>query len=51
MSEDDHVAPNLPKADRTTAPQSPYSNRQIAVGILVLVVGVAVTFGLGLVLA
>jgi hypothetical protein len=36
---------------RSTAPQSPYTARQIAFGAVVLLVGLAVTFGLGVALA
>lgn len=31
---------------RTTAPQQPYTTSQVGVGLLVLVVGVAVAYGL-----
>ncbi len=33
-----------PLAERTTAPQSPYSTRQAGIGFAVLVVGLLVTF-------
>lgn len=36
---------------RTTAPQSPYTVREVAIGLLVLAVGVVVAFGLPLLLA
>ena len=36
--------------ERETAPQSPYTSRDVAVGVVVAVIGVAVTFGLPLVL-
>lgn len=36
---------------RTTAPQSPYSTRDVAIGLVVLTVGLAVTVGVPLVLA
>ena len=32
--------------ERSTAPQSPYSQRQVAVGFLVLAVGLLATYGL-----
>lgn len=35
---------------RATAPQTPYSGRQVGIGLIVFVVGVAVTFGIPLVL-
>lgn len=37
--------------ERTTAPQSPYTGRQVALGVLVLAVGLLVTFAVPLVLA
>ena len=36
---------------RSTAPQSRYTNTQVAIGFLVLFVGLAVVFGLSLALA
>ena len=36
------------EAERTTAPMSEYSSRAVAVGFLVLVIGVAITFGIPL---
>lgn len=33
---------------RETAPQSPYTARQIGIGLVVLVVGLAIAFGLPL---
>ena len=36
--------------ERSTAPQSLYTSRQVLVGIVVLVVGAVVTFGLPLAL-
>jgi hypothetical protein len=47
-SEEPEVGPDLPARDRSTAPQSEYSGREVAVGIVVLAVGLALTFGLGL---
>lgn len=35
---------------RATAPQTPYSGRQVGIGLIVFVVGVVVTFGIPLVL-
>lgn len=42
----DHVAPSVPSGERETAPQSPFNTRQVAVGFVVLAVGLALTFGL-----
>lgn len=54
MTEDDadepDVAPAVPERERTTAPQSPYTTRHVAVGVGVLAVGVGLTFGLALAL-
>lgn len=36
---------------RQTAPQSPYTRNQVLIGFVVLVIGLALTFGLGLALA
>jgi len=36
---------------RSTAPQSEFTNGQVAIGLVVLVIGLALTFGLGLALA
>jgi|GEM_PF-514673 len=36
------------EAERTTAPMSPYSARDVAVGFVVMLVGVAVAFGIPL---
>jgi hypothetical protein len=36
---------------RSTAPQSPFTTRQVAVGLVVLAIGAVVAFGLPLVLA
>lgn len=35
--------------DRTTAPQSGYTGRHVVIGILVAAIGIAVTFGVPLV--
>lgn len=40
----------VPLAERTTAPQSPYSMRQVGIGFAVLLVGLLVTFGVPLLL-
>ncbi|MFB6353379.1 MAG: hypothetical protein ABEJ92_04775 [Halobacteriales archaeon] len=37
--------------ERETAPQSPYSMRQVGIGLVVLVAGAVVAFGLPLALA
>lgn len=42
--------PSEPTTERTTAPQSPYSTRDVAVGALIAVVGLLVTFGIPLLL-
>lgn len=49
--EEPTVSPALPSGDRTTAPQSDYTARHVAVGAVVLVVGLVATFGLALALA
>jgi len=36
---------------RTTAPQSAFTSSQVGTGLVVLVVGLVLTFGLGLLLA
>lgn len=36
------------EAERTTAPMSEYTSRDVAIGFVVLVVGVAVAFGIPL---
>ncbi|TMT86253.1 hypothetical protein E2L06_06440 [Haloterrigena sp. H1] len=36
------------EAERTTAPMSPYSARDVAVGFVVMLVGAAVAFGIPL---
>lgn len=50
-AEEPTVSPDLPSGDRSTAPQSDYSTRQVAVGAVVLAVGLVATFGLALALA
>lgn len=35
----------VPAAERTTAPQSPYTMRQVGIGFAVLLVGLLVAFG------
>jgi len=42
------VEPELPREERTTAPQSEYGLRDVGVGVAVLLVGLAATFGLAL---
>lgn len=37
-----------PVAERTTAPQSAYSIREVAIGLLILAIGVAFVFGIPL---
>lgn len=37
-----------PVAERTTAPQSAYTVREVAIGLLILAVGVAFVFGIPL---
>lgn len=44
-------ATKVPAAERTTAPQSPYSMRQVGIGIAVLAVGLVVAFLLPLLVA
>ena len=39
------------ESERTTAPQSDYTKREIAVGAVVALVGIAVVFGVPLLLA
>jgi len=35
---------------RTTAPQSPFTSAQVGTGLVVLVIGLLITFGLGVLL-
>jgi hypothetical protein len=35
--------------DRVTAPMGPYSSRDVGIGVLVMLVGVAVAFGIPLI--
>ena len=42
--------PKTPRTERTTAPQSPYSTRDIGIGLVVMLIGVAVVFGIPLLL-
>lgn len=37
-----------PIADRTTAPQSPYTIRQVGIGLLILAIGSVIVFGIPL---
>ncbi|WP_172967066.1 DUF7550 family protein [Halosegnis rubeus] len=49
---DDHDSQDSEYAtERTTAPQSDYTNREVAVGTVVAAVGVGITFGVPLLLA
>lgn len=41
----------VPAAERTTAPQSPYTMRQVGIGFGILAVGLLITFGVPLLLA
>ena len=53
-SEYDPEEPTPPAREpplRSTAPQGEFTGKQVALGFLVLVLGLAVTFGLGLALA
>jgi hypothetical protein len=43
--------PHGPSDERTTAPQSEYTGRDIAIGAAIALVGLAVTFGIPLALA
>lgn len=47
--EDPDVQPAVPSGERVTAPQSEYTLGQVATGFGVLVVGLALTFGLALI--
>ena len=42
--------PKEPAVERTTAPQSPYSSRAAGIGFVVMLIGVAVVFGVPLLL-
>ena len=46
--EDHEHNPHEPTAARSTAPQSDYTGREVAVGAVVASVGLAVTFGVPL---
>lgn len=48
---EDHVEPAIPSGERSTAPQSPYDTRDVAIGFVVLAIGLALTFGVALALA
>ena len=53
-AEYDPAEPTPPEREpprRSTAPQSPYTNGQVAIGFAVLVVGLLVVFGLSVALA
>ena len=50
----DPESPTPPEREppiRSTAPQREFTGGQVALGLVVLVIGLALTFGLGLVLA
>lgn len=47
---DDHDDSDGEPGERSTAPQSEYGTREVAIGLAVMLVGVAVTFGLPLAL-
>lgn len=50
----DPTAPGAPEREpplRRTAPQSPFTMRQVAIGFLILLAGLLLTFGLSLALA
>lgn len=47
---DPEVEPGLPRGDRSTAPQSEFGSREVAIGLAVLAVGLLLTFGLALAL-
>lgn len=49
-TEEPDVQPAVPAGERSTAPQSAYTSREVGVGIGVLVVGLVLTYGLALVL-
>lgn len=57
MTEDDHADhephPNEKEyaTERTTAPQSPYTSRDVVAGFVVALVGMALVFGVPLLLA
>lgn len=42
MAVDSESATNV--EERTTAPQSPYSMRQVAVGLIILLLGIVIVF-------
>jgi len=46
--EDHEHHPHEATSERSTAPQSDYTGREVAVGAVVALVGVAVTFGVPL---
>lgn len=47
-AESETAIPEDPLWERLTAPQSSYSMRQVGIGVLVLLVGAAITFGIPL---
>jgi len=46
--EEPDVQPALPRTERSTAPQSEFTMRQVGTGIVVLAVGLVLTFGVAL---
>ncbi len=54
MSDEEHDGhdhhPHGSSSERTTAPQSEYTTRQIALGFVLAIVGLAITFGVPLAL-
>lgn len=49
-SPDKETETKTPLTERTTAPQSPYTMRQVGIGFVVLLVGLLVAFGIPLLL-
>lgn len=46
--EEPDVEPAIPAGERSTAPQSEFTMRDVGTGIVVLAVGLVLTFGLAL---
>lgn len=51
QADEDEHAHDPPETERTTAPQSPYSMRDVAVGAVVALLGLLLTFGVPLLFA
>jgi heme-binding NEAT domain protein len=49
-SPDKETETKTPLSERTTAPQSPYSMKQVGIGFVVLLIGLLVAFGIPLLL-